>query len=90
MSKIAKPKIHLLCPAISILWDRGDDYPETEIGGITYRSTVPVPKPPIIAVDLDREGMVYINPDGSRAEGKDADLAAEFANATPTNRAPKL
>lgn len=90
MPKIAKPKIHLFCPAISILWDRGDDYPETEIGGITYRSTVPVAKPVVIAVNLDREGFVYLNPDGSRAEGKDADLAAEFANATPSTRAPKV
>ena len=90
MPKIAKPKIHLFCPAISILWDRGDDYPETEIGGITYRSTVPVAKPVVIAVNLDREGFVYLNPDGSRAEGKDADLAAEFASAIPSPRAPKV
>ena len=90
MPKIAKSKIHLFCPAISILFDRGDDYPETEIGGVVYRSTVPVPKPVVIAVNLDREGMVYLNPDGSRATGTDTDLAAEFASATPSTRAPKL
>lgn len=90
MPKIAKPKIHLFCPAISILFDRGDDYPETVINGVTYRSTVPVAKPVILGVNLDREGFVYINPDGSRAEGKDADLAAEFAAAIPSPRAPRF
>jgi hypothetical protein len=90
MPKIAKPKTYSPCPALSFLYDRGDDYPETEIGGIVYRSTVPVAKPVILGVNLDREGMVYIHPDGSRATGTDADLAAEFAAATPTNRAPKF
>lgn len=84
MAKIAKPKKFKIAPAITVLFDRAK-ISETMEGG-WFRT---IDAPTIYRFTTEMEGDFFIDGNGKKVPGKDADILAEFDSAEWSERGPK-